>query len=150
MRIGVPALAMAAVLSMSIAFADAPFATARFAKRDPKTWKDVPITSARIDDQHVCIILRDVSTLDGDHSLSMVIYDGAGREAYRSLGTITAKDKKWAHTICYGFNSDHDVPGTWWYVAELDDQPLVSKELVVARATQPVSANSSLERTRDR
>jgi len=137
MRIGIVSTIAAIALLVADALADAPFATATFVKLDPKTTKASPIASARIDDQHVCLVLRDVSTVDGDHSLSLVIYDGAGREAYRSVSTITAKEKKWGRTICYGYNSEHDTAGTWWYVAELDDQPLVSKELVVARAQPP-------------
>jgi len=26
---------------------------------------------------------------------------------------------------------DHDVPGTWWYVVELDDKPLVSTSIEI-------------------
>jgi hypothetical protein len=109
----------------------APFATIAFEKRIEGTDKTTPITSARLNDQ-VCVRLRDVSTPDGDHSLKLVIYDGGAREVYQSVSTITAKDGKWGRTICYGFNEQRDFPGTWWYVAELDDEPLVSKELVVS------------------
>jgi len=94
------------------AYADAPFAKASFVRLDPKTNKPSPITSAQINDRHVCLVITDVSTIDGDHSLGIAIYDGAGREAYRSMSTITAKDKKWGRTICYGYNVEHDAPGT--------------------------------------
>jgi hypothetical protein len=126
-------LALGAGLT-SLAIADSPFATAIFVKDDPKTNKAVPVSSVRIEDENVCLVIRDVSTVDGDHALSLAIYDGAGREVYRSVRTITAKNKKWGRTICYDFNQERDAPGTWWYVAELDDQPLLTKELVVARA----------------
>jgi len=109
----------------------APFATIAFEKRVEGTDKTTPITSASLND-HVCVRLRDVSTPDGDHSLRLVIYDGGAREVYQSVSTVTAKEEKWARTICYGFNRLRDMPGTWWYVAELDDEPLVSKELVVS------------------
>ena len=109
----------------------APFATIAFEKRIEGTDKTTPISSANLAD-HVCAVIQDVSTPDGDHALKMVIYDGGGREVYQSVSTVTAKAKKWGRTICYGFNEQRDLPGTWWYVTELDDEPLASKELVVS------------------
>jgi hypothetical protein len=121
---------LGAVISLA-AFADAPFATARIELRDPKTDKAKVITSARFGDRDVCIVIKDVSTEDGDHALRLVIYDGGGREVYQAVSTVTARDRKWVSVTCYGFKSLRDAPGTWWYVAELDDQPLVSTELLV-------------------
>ena len=122
----------AAILGFAVAAnAVAPFATATFGKRIEGTDKTTPISTARLDD-HVCIRIRDVSTPDGDHSLKLVIYDGGGREVHQSVRTITVKDGKWGFQLCPGFNTERDLPGTWWYVAELDDEPLVSKELTVA------------------
>jgi hypothetical protein len=124
-------LFVAAALGLTVAAnAVAPFATARFEKRIEGTDKATPIASARLDD-NVCIVIRDVSTPDGDHILKIVIYDGGGREVHQSIRTITATDGKWGLTLCTGFNQHRDMPGTWWYVVELDDEPLVSKELVV-------------------
>jgi hypothetical protein len=109
----------------------APFATMAFERRIEGSDETTPITSATLND-HVCVRLRDVSTPDGDHSLKLVIYDGGGREIYQGVATITAKQGKWGRMVCIGFNEQRDLPGTWWYVAELDDEPLVSKELVVS------------------
>src|SRR3954468_14100402 len=103
MRIGLVLMITTVLLMGNEALADAPFATATFARIDPKTSKTLPITAALINED-VCVLLRDVSTEDGDHSLRLTIYDGAGREAYGSVRTITAKDKKWGRTVCYGFN----------------------------------------------
>ena len=120
------------------AYAVAPFATARFEKKIEGTDKTMPITSARLDD-HVCIRIRDVSTPDGDHSLKLVIYDGGAREVHQSIHAITVEDGKWSYKLCSDFDPKRDIPGTWWYVAELDDEPLVSKELVVA----PIQATTA-------
>jgi hypothetical protein len=128
---------LAATLGLSLAVhAVAPFATARFEKRVVGSDKGTPITAARLDD-YVCITIRDVSTDNGDHSLRLVIYDGAAREVHQSVRTITVTDGRWAHTLCHSYNKRRDSPGTWWYVAELDDEPLVSKELVVAPVQTP-------------
>jgi hypothetical protein len=124
----------ATALALAVAtFASAPFATASFQKRDDKTGKTVPIIAANLNDD-VCIDIRDVSTPDGDHSLRMVIYDGAANEVYQSISTITAAERKWGRYICYGFNENHDRPGTWWYVAELDNDPLFDKQIQVGPA----------------
>jgi hypothetical protein len=138
MRIKPVQLFAAALGLVASAHAVAPFATATFEKRIEGTDKTTPIASARLDD-HVCIRIRDVSTPDGDHSLKLVIYDGGGREVHQSVHTITAKNEKWAYKLCSDFNAGRDLPGTWWYVAELDDVPLVSKELTVS-PVQAVSA----------
>ena len=130
---------VAAALSFAVvANAAAPFATAKFEKKIEGTDKTTPIASARLDD-HVCLLIRDVSTTDGDHSLKIVVYDGGGREVHQSVRTITVTDRKWNYMHCPGFNVKRDQPGTWWYVAELDDEPLVSKELIVT----PIQAASA-------
>ncbi len=131
MRLNLVHLFATAVGLVASAHAVAPFATAKFEKRIEGTDKTTPIVSARLDDR-VCFRIRDVSTPDGDHALKFVIYDGGGREVHQSVHTITAKDGKWAYKLCADFNAERDLPGTWWYVAELDDEPLVSMELVVA------------------
>ena len=131
MRIDPKILVVVGAIVSFAANADAPFAVATFVKLDPKTRKEDPIPSARLDDREVCLVIRDVSTADGDHALRLVIYDGSGREVYQSVSTVTARDRKWKSATCYGFKVGRDAPGTWWYVAELDEQPLVSKELVV-------------------
>lgn len=114
----------------AVAVADAPFATAAFEKEVPNSDERVPITSATFND-FVCFVVTDVSTPDGDHSYRLVIYDGAGNEVHQSVNRVTATDHKWRYATCVTYKKNRDKPGTWWYVAELDDQPLVSKELVV-------------------
>jgi len=34
--------------------------------------------------------------------------------------------------FCYSFRADRDSPGTWWYVATLDDVPAISESLPVS------------------
>jgi hypothetical protein len=135
MRINPRILIMLCAMNSLTANADAPFAVATFVKLDPTTRKARPMPSAKLNDKDVCLNIKDVSTADGDHALRLTIYDGGGREVYQAVSTVTAKDKKWQSTTCYGFKSGRDLSGTWWYVAELDDQPLVSKELVVNPAS---------------
>ena len=126
-------LIAAALGSGAIALANAPFATATFEKKVENVAKRIPVTSATMKDW-VCFVIKDVSTPDGDHSYKLVVYDGSGAEVHQSINRITAVGGKWSHSSCVGYDEDRDVPGTWWYVAELDDQPLVSKELKVAAA----------------
>jgi hypothetical protein len=121
------------VIGISRALANAPFATAEFGKIVPKTGKVISTSTARLDD-YVCVYVEDSSTPDGDHDFRLTIYDGGGNQVFRSEATVTAKDKKWHRRVCYKFAQDHDRPGTWWYVAELDDEPLVSKDIVVSAA----------------
>jgi hypothetical protein len=138
MRVNPKILIILCALNSLAVNADAPFAVAKMVKLDPTNRKALPILSAKLDDKDVCLIIKDVSTSDGDHALRLTIYDGSGREVYQAISTVTAKDKKWQSTTCYGFKVGRDVSGTWWYVAELDEQPLVSKDLVV----KPISAAS--------
>lgn len=120
-----------AFVSPAVVFADAPFATASFEREVAGLEKRVPISTATLDDM-VCFVVNDMSTPSGDHTYHLVIYDGGGIEVHQSTNRITARDNKWGFVTCYGYQERRDKPGTWWYVAELDDQPLISKELTVA------------------
>jgi hypothetical protein len=124
-------LATMALASSGPAFADAPFATATFEREIEGSDKRVAISSATLDDR-VCLVVKDVSTPNGDHSYRLVIYDGAGSEVYQGISRVTASGNKWSQVACFGYRKRRDVSGTWWYVAELDDQPLISEELKVA------------------
>jgi hypothetical protein len=33
--------------------------------------------------------------------------------------------------FCHGYDDDHDAVGTWWYVVELDREPLISASFEV-------------------
>jgi hypothetical protein len=123
-------LVTTALVSTAVVFADAPFATAMFEREIEGSDKRVPISSATLGDL-VCLTVRDVSTPSGDHSYRLVIYDGRGNEVHQSITRITARENKWVYVSCYSLQKGRDMPGTWWYVAELDDQPLISKELKV-------------------
>jgi hypothetical protein len=113
----------------AVVFADAPFATASFEREIEGSDERVPISSAALGDL-VCLTVKDVSTASGDHSFRLVIYDGRGNEVHQSVTRITARENRWVYVSCYYYQG-RDMPGTWWYVAELDDQPLISKELKV-------------------
>jgi len=117
----------------AVTLADAPFATAAFERKLENSDKREPISSATLTD-YVCFVVKDVSTPDGDHSYRLVIYDGAGNEVRQTVARVTAIDRRWSFVSCANYDEDRDQPGIWVYVAELDDQPLVSKELEVAAA----------------
>lgn len=127
----IPLLMITALGFAAVTLADAPFATATFERKLENSDKRERITSATMDDW-VCFAIKDVSTSDGDHSYKLVVYDGGGSEVHQSVNRITAVNNHWSFVTCIAFEKNRDKPGTWWYVAELDDQPLISKELAVA------------------
>ncbi|MFC4312472.1 hypothetical protein ACFPN2_25540 [Steroidobacter flavus] len=70
---------------------------------------------------------------DGEHSLQVNVYDGDGREVYIGQSTMVVKNGRGGGAVTYGFNRGRDAPGTWWYVAALDDKVVVSSSLDVSR-----------------
>jgi hypothetical protein len=124
--------AIAALNVVSGATADDATTEAHFVKWDRTTAREVPITSARLDDTGVCLVVNDDFAADGDHVFELRIYDGGGNEAHISRSTVTAEHARWGRKICYGFNESHDAAGTWWYVIDLDGEQLLSKELTIS------------------
>ena len=127
-------LAAGLFASLAIRAADQQVTT-QFLVEDRETHKQTPVTTARLD-QFVCIRIHTVLTPDGDHAFELTLYDGLGREAHMSRSTITASNLSWGKTACFGYNPLHDAPGTWWYVGELDGQPLFSESIEVQPARQ--------------
>ena len=124
-----------ALLSFAAASAaNAPHATAIFVHFDRVANKEVAIDSAYLGEEDVCFDVEDKFTPDGDHAYQITIYDGGGREVYQSRSTVTARGAWWGYRTCYRLNDERDLAGTWWYVAELDDEPLVSESLKVEAA----------------
>jgi len=113
--------------------AASPTATAVFNIEDPVTHEHKPALAARLD-QYVCISIHAELVTVGEHSLQMTIYDGVGNEIHRSAHRKIESSPSLNHTSCYGFDEDHDAVGTWWYVAELDGQPLVSASIEIRPA----------------
>jgi len=107
-----------------------PTATAEFQIEDPVTHHRTPALEARLD-QYVCLSIQAELVPDGEHSVQLTIYDGLGNEVHRSVNHRTVSDPSLGTTICHAFDEDHDVPGTWWYVVELDDKPLVSTSIEI-------------------
>ena len=68
---------------------------------------------------------------DGEHALQLTIYDGEGREVHKSTTHRNASNQSLGRTICSTFDEDYDAPGTWWYVVELDGEPLVSESIEI-------------------
>lgn len=112
-----------------------PTATAVFQIRDPVTHDLKPALEARLD-QFVCLSIKAELVPDGEHSVQLTIYDGLGNEVHKSVNHKIVSDPSLGRTICRGFDEDHDVPGTWWYVVELDDKPLVSTSIEIRPAHQ--------------
>ncbi len=107
-----------------------PTATALFYMKDPVTDKRTRVTQARLD-QYVCISISARLVPDGEHALQLTIYDGEGREVHKSTTRNNASSQSLARTVCSGFDEDYDAPGTWWYVVELDGEPLVSESIEI-------------------
>jgi len=107
-----------------------PTATAQFFIQDPETRKRTPALEARLD-QFVCLSISARLVPDGEHALQLTIYDGEGREVHKSTTRNHASGQSLARTVCAGFDEDYDVPGTWWYVVELDGEPLVSESIEI-------------------
>jgi len=129
-------LALAAGLFVSLAIRAAePVVTTQFVVEDLKTHNLTRVTSAHMD-EYVCIRVSGLLTPDGDHSFQLTIYDGLGRETFSTRSTITAENLQWGKRACFGFNTLRDAPGTWWYVGELDGDPLFSESIVILPARQ--------------
>ena len=107
-----------------------PTATTEFQIEDPVTHHRKPVLEARLD-QYVCLSIQAELVPDGEHSVQLTIYDGLGNEVHKSVNHKTVSDHSLGTTICHGFDENHDVPGTWWYVIELDDKPLVSASIEI-------------------
>lgn len=124
-------LVLAAGLCMSFAAgAVGPRVSTRFYIEDQKTHQRTFVSTARLD-QFVCIQIAAILTTDGDHAFTMTIYDGMGREVDFSRSTVTAEQGTWKRYSCFGYNRERDAPGTWWYVGELDGEPLFSESIEI-------------------
>ena len=105
-----------------------PTATTEFSIRNQSTYKKTLALQARLD-QYVCLSIRARLVPDGAHSLQVTIYDGLGNEVRRHATREIVSDASLAYSFCHSFDEENDAPGTWWYVVELDDEPLVSSSI---------------------
>jgi hypothetical protein len=119
------------VLCVSVcAEAVGPTATAQFFVQDLETHKRTPALEARLD-QYVCLSIEARLVPDGEHTLQLTIYDGEGREVHKSAVRRNATNESLERLTCTGFDEDYDAAGTWWYVVELDGEPLVSESIEI-------------------
>ena len=107
-----------------------PTATVEFQIEDPVTRHRTPALEARLD-QRVCISIQPVLVPDGEHSLQVTIYDGLGNEVHKVVTHKNVPNASLDTLFCHGFDEDNDAVGTWWYVVELDDKPLVSTSIEI-------------------
>ncbi len=127
---------LAAGLFVSFAVqAVGPTVSTRFLIHDPITHERTPAMYASLD-QMVCLAIGAALTPEGDHSLSLTLYDGLGREADAMRYSVTASSGYWGSLVCLSFNQKRDAPGTWWYVGELDGEPLFSESIEIRPATR--------------
>ena len=68
---------------------------------------------------------------DGAHTMQLTIYDGAGKELHKSITQVHASNQLLHRRQCYGTDEDHEAAGTWWYVVELDGEPLLSESIEI-------------------
>jgi hypothetical protein len=101
----------------------------QFEKLTPGAEKPVSATQAVLADK---VTYRFFLTANpGEHQLTIVIYDGSGREAYRALSTLVGRLGPVGVTTSYGFNKARDAAGTWWYVVHLDGRIVLSNSIEV-------------------
>lgn len=105
--------------------------SASFFKESPDSDARIPITSATFDDK--VFFQVEIAASDGDHSLEFNIYDGSGRQVLYAERAVVASGNNVTSLLSYGFDAQRDAPGTWWYVAALDNEIAVSKSLRVDR-----------------
>ena len=106
-----------------------PTASAIFEIKDPVTNRRTPTLEARLD-QYVCFSIRAELVPDGEHSIQLTIYDGLGKERHRIVSREGVSSVRHG-SLCHGFDEDDDAPGTWWYVVELDGEPLISASIEI-------------------
>ena len=107
-----------------------PTATVAFYTEDRETHKKSPAEQARLG-QYVCMSIRARLVPDGDHTMQLTIYDGAGKEIHKAISKVNASNQVLGRLMCYGTDADHEAAGTWWYVVELDGEPLVSESIEI-------------------
>jgi hypothetical protein len=112
-----------------------PTASAEFQIEDPVTHHRTPALEARLD-QYVCLSIQAELVPDGEHSVQLTIYDGLGNEVHKFVTHKKVRSASLDTGLCHGFDEDNDAAGTWWYVVELDDKPLVSTSIEI-RAKHP-------------
>jgi hypothetical protein len=119
---------------------------AKFYKRLPNSERREIVKEANFDDD-LCFSLKGFAS-DGEHVVEVTIFDASGREVARMIAPVLAEGATWRNVVCYGFKSNRDVPGQWWYVANLDDLPVASESINIAfgkpkPASQSRSRNST-------
>ncbi len=93
-----------------------------------ETRERTPALETRLD-QYVCLTIKARLVPDGERPLQLTIYDGEGREVHKSATRRNATNQSLERTACSGFDVDYDASGTWWYVSELDGEPLISESI---------------------
>jgi hypothetical protein len=114
-----------------VLFAENPTSSGIFFKQVPGTDRQIPIDDATLADKVYFHIL--IGAEDGEHSLQVNVYDGSGREVFRAESVLLAEGGRGGVSVSYSFNARRDAPGTWWYVAALDEKVVVSNSLEVSQ-----------------
>jgi hypothetical protein len=112
------------------ALAGIPQAHGGFSRQVRGTDRRVPIASAAISDEVYWTVY--VEATDGEHHLHFTIYDGAGQEVCNFERATEAQAGEARGVVSCGFDPARDAPGTWWYVAAVDDQIVLSNSLTVS------------------
>ena len=118
-----------------------------FTKRLPNSEDRVRITEATFDDEF-CFGVKGFAS-DGEHTLEIAVYDASGREKARLITPVQAKGATWQRNFCPSAISDVDVPGEWWFVATLDDTPVLSASIQVTYGKPKPSAPPKTPAPRD-
>jgi len=125
------ALCLMALPFVGAAWANPPPAEYRFTKRLPNSEERVEIKAATFDDLQLCFNVVGFAS-DGDHAAEIAVYDASGREKARLFKTVLAKGVSWSISFCPATVKDEDAPGEWWFVATLDDTPVISASIPIA------------------
>ncbi|MDR3418271.1 MAG: hypothetical protein P4L83_19020 [Nevskia sp.] len=106
-----------------------------FAKAPPGAAAAVPITSASMDDRHICLVVRGTELPDGEHSIRTTALDGKGHEANHLELTLRPVRGHWQALSCYTYNTATDAPGDWDFTVEVDGKQVLERSIYVAAGT---------------
>lgn len=109
------------------ALANPPPAEHSFTVRPPLSEERIKVTEATFDDE-LCFHVKGFAS-DGEHVYEIVVFDASGRETLRVTAPVLAKGAVWRGAICPSAKKDVDAPGEWWFVATIDDTPVISASI---------------------
>ncbi len=91
------------------------------------------LVTASLVDKKITVSVDASNVSDGQHEISVVVYEGNGVEAFHGSRSQRYQGGHAGASFGYTFNKD-DAPGTWWAIATLDGRPLSEQQIQVSAA----------------